>query len=204
MRDTIVFYRSFYEAIKNIPETEQLKLYNALFEYSFNGIIPDIEDGIAKGMFILMKPNIDSANARYTASVENGKRGGRPKKETQQKPNQNPEETQQKLNQNLNVDVDDNVDDNVDVDFFDICDYYKKNIDKITPVIEDKIKELIKQFNNDLIIEAIKNASIRNKKNMAYIEAILLDWKNKKYKNLDDIKKNKNKENIDFDSLYAN
>lgn len=31
-------------------------------------------------MFILIKPNIDSANARYKASVENGKKGGRPEK----------------------------------------------------------------------------------------------------------------------------
>lgn len=124
-KDSVVFYKSFYEAIKNIPDTEQLKLYNAIFQYSFTSEEPNLEDGIAKAMFTLMKPNIDSANARYTASVENGKRGGRPRKETQQEPNKNPEETQPKPNQNqketqqepnenLNDNEDDNVNDNED------------------------------------------------------------------------------------------
>ena len=38
-------------------------------------------------MFTLIKPNIDSANKRYISSVENGKKGGRPK--TQLKPKNN-------------------------------------------------------------------------------------------------------------------
>lgn len=120
-RDSIIFYKSFYEAIKNIPNEEQLKLYNAIFSYSFTETEPKIEEGIAKAMFILMKPNIDSANARYKASIENGKKGGRPKSETQEKPNNNPTITQEKPNdnptktqdkpsQNLNYNVDDNVD----------------------------------------------------------------------------------------------
>ena len=123
-RDSIIFYKSFYEAIKNIPNEEQLKLYNAIFSYSFTETEPKIEEGIAKAMFILMKPNIDSANARYKASIENGKKGGRPKSETQEKPNNNPTITQEKPNdnptktqdkpsQNLNYNVDDNVDDNI-------------------------------------------------------------------------------------------
>ena len=138
MKESVVFYKSFYDAIKNIPENEQLKVYNAIFQYSFTDEEPKLEDGIAKAMFTLMKPNIDSANARYTANVENGKRGGRPKKETQQEPNKNPEKTQPKPNQNptktqtkpsqnpaktqpkpkqnLNDNVDDNDNDNVDDD----------------------------------------------------------------------------------------
>ena len=117
-KESFVFYKSFYEAIKNVPEEEQLKLYKAICEYSFEGkdILPE---GIAKAMFILIKPNLDSANARYEASVENGKKGGRPKKETQQKPKQNPDETQTEPNSNLNVndnvDVDDNVNDNEEI-----------------------------------------------------------------------------------------
>ena len=32
-KESFVFYKSFYEAIKNIPDSEQLKLYNAICEY---------------------------------------------------------------------------------------------------------------------------------------------------------------------------
>lgn len=126
MRDSIVFYKSFYEAIQNIPKEEQLKLYNAIFEYSFTEKEPIIDEGIAKAMFILIKPNIDSANARYKASVENGKKGGRPRKETQEKPKQNLEKTQEKPKQNLNDNVNDNVNDNI-----------KENNKKKNPTLEE-------------------------------------------------------------------
>ena len=77
-KESTVFYKSFFDAIKNIPQEEQLQVYNAIFEYSFYEKTPKLNDGIAKALFTIMKPNIDSANARYRASVENGRKGGRP------------------------------------------------------------------------------------------------------------------------------
>ena len=106
MKDSFVFYKSFYDAIKKIPEEYQLELYNAILSYSLEGLEPSNLSPIAEAMFILIKPNIDSSQKRYEASVENGKKGGRPKKETQQKPKQNQEETQQKPIENLNEDDD--------------------------------------------------------------------------------------------------
>lgn len=116
-RDSFVFYKSFYEAMQNIPEEDKLKLYEAICKYCFYDEIVEL-DGISKAMFILMKPNIDKANNRWLASVENGKKGGRPpKNNNQKKPNQNLEKpnhnlnkTKNKPNQNLNVDVDVDVD----------------------------------------------------------------------------------------------
>ena len=99
MKDSFVFYKSFYDAIKKIPEEYQLELYNAILSYSLEGIEPNNLSPIAEAMFILIKPNIDSSQKRYEASVENGKKGGRPLKKTQEEPDEN-----------LNVDVDDNVD----------------------------------------------------------------------------------------------
>ena len=123
MKDSFVFYKSFYDAIKNMPdELEQAKAYNYIFEYVFEGKEPQ-EKNFAAAMFYMVKVNIDNAIKRYEANVENGKRGGRPKKiETQTKPNNNPTETQPKPNnnpiktqpkpkQNLNDNV--NVNDNI-------------------------------------------------------------------------------------------
>ena len=103
MKDSFVFYKSFYDAIKNMPdELEQAKAYNYIFEYVFEGKEPQ-EKNFAAAMFYMVKVNIDNAIKRYEANVENGKRGGRPKKiETQPKPNQNPTITQLKPNQNRN------------------------------------------------------------------------------------------------------
>ena len=33
MRDSVLFYRSFYDALKNIPSDERLKVYDAFMEY---------------------------------------------------------------------------------------------------------------------------------------------------------------------------
>ena len=165
-KESFVFYKSFYEAIKNIPKEDQLELYTAICEYSFTDNVPDLPDGIAKAMFILMKPNIDSANARYRASVENGKKGGRPKKNKNlEKPNNNLDETQEEPKQNLNDNVDDNVDDNVNKDdnitpyekikdlFHEICVSYPKVI-KLSDSRKKTIKARYKEYNYD--IEAFK------------------------------------------------
>ena len=116
MKDSFIFYRSFYESIKNLDKDIQIEIYNAICEYSLNDELMELSP-IANAIFTLIKPNIDNATKRYNASVENGKKGGRPKKEKNlEKPNNNLKETKTKPNQNLDVDVDVNVDDDVDVD----------------------------------------------------------------------------------------
>ncbi|MDR1089911.1 MAG: DUF6291 domain-containing protein, partial [Prevotella sp.] len=37
MRDSFIFYRSFYEAIENLPRDIQGEIYTAIMEYSLNG-----------------------------------------------------------------------------------------------------------------------------------------------------------------------
>lgn len=110
MRESFVFYASFYEAIKELPEDTQLELYGALCEYSFNDNLPELSP-VAKAVFTVMRPNIDKAAARYRASVENGRKGGAPKGNSNAR--KQPKNNLKQPRNNLNVD--DNVNDNVDV-----------------------------------------------------------------------------------------
>lgn len=73
-RESFLFYRSFYEAIKLMPSEVQAEIYPLIMEYALYGKQPgkNISD-IAKGVFALIKPNIDVNTARF----ENGKKGGR-------------------------------------------------------------------------------------------------------------------------------
>ena len=124
MRDSMIFYRSFADAIRNLPEEEQLKSLWAVINYALDGAEP--EGGIEKSIWIMAKPQIDSNNQRY----ENGRKGGRPSKkasqsktkakpnnnqtETKPKPNRNQTETKakpkpEKAKPNVNVNVNDNV-----------------------------------------------------------------------------------------------
>lgn len=79
MRDSFVFYRSFAEVISMIPDAEdKITLLNALIEYGLNGTEPDLQYPLS-AMFKQMTSSIAGAQKRYQTSVENGKKGGRPK-----------------------------------------------------------------------------------------------------------------------------
>ena len=75
MRDSFICYKTFYDCIKELPKKSGYSLYNAVFEYVFNGREPELK-GIELGIFSMIKVQIDANNLRYS----NGKKGGRPKK----------------------------------------------------------------------------------------------------------------------------
>ena len=115
MRDSFVFYRSFYDAIKDLPRDVQGEIYTAIMEYSLYGKETENLKPIARSVFTLMKPQIDVNNKRF----ENGKKGGRPKsgnepdgnqEETKEKPSNNQSETKSKPNLNDNVNANENKD----------------------------------------------------------------------------------------------
>ena len=101
LKDSFIFYRSFYEAIKDLKDKDRVKIYDAICEKSLN----DKEialTGLSSNMFTLIKPQLEANIKKY----ENGKKGGRPKKETETKPNENQTKTlgfkNEKANQNQN------------------------------------------------------------------------------------------------------
>ena len=74
-RESFVFYRSFYEGIKELPRDIQGEVLTAIMEYGLNGVTTENQKQITKAMFALIKPQLDANNQRF----ENGKKGGRPK-----------------------------------------------------------------------------------------------------------------------------
>ncbi|MCM1043340.1 MAG: DUF6291 domain-containing protein [Corallococcus sp.] len=90
-RESVVFYRSFFEAIKELEPLQQAEVYNAIFEYGLNGIEPKIS-GVAKLAFTLIRPQLEANNVRYTngcKGAEYGQRGGRPRKTAEEETTQN-------------------------------------------------------------------------------------------------------------------
>ena len=99
MTEGFIFYQSFYDAINDLDDADQLIVYRAICEYGLTGEEPELS-GVASAMFKLIKPQID-ANAKRR---ENGKKGGRPQnKETEEKPNENQTETKDKPNHNQTI-----------------------------------------------------------------------------------------------------
>lgn len=97
-KESFVFYRSFYEAIKDLDCDTKVEIYDAICEYSLNQNETKIE-GIGKAILTLIKPLLDANLKRY----KNGCFGGRPKTKT--KPNENQKETKPEPNDNDNDNV---------------------------------------------------------------------------------------------------
>ena len=120
MRESIVFYKSFVEALNELPDENRLRLYDAIFNFGIYGNEPELS-GIDAAVFMLIRPQIEANNRKY----ENGIKGGRPKPSdnqtrTKTKPNNNQTITNEEPNNNQaetkpepNVNVNDN--DNVNV-----------------------------------------------------------------------------------------
>lgn len=82
-RDSFVFYRSFFEAVSCMPPKVQAEVYPAIVDYALNGKEPEQLSAIAKGVFILVKPLIDTNAVKAKAGRKGaayGKLGGRPRK----------------------------------------------------------------------------------------------------------------------------
>ena len=134
MKDSFVFYRSFYESTKGLPDESRLRIFDNICELALNDRDIDGLHGIEVNIFTLIRPQIEANNQRY----ENGKKGGRPSKKTNgykkektigyeiEKPNVN-------VNDNENVNVNEN---------------NKENI-KRKPTLEE-VKEYCKERNNNI------------------------------------------------------
>lgn len=76
MKNSFVFYRSFYEAINRIKD-KQLKadIFEAICELALNNNDIVLTDEVGLMIMDLIKPQIEANNERYI----NGKKGGAPK-----------------------------------------------------------------------------------------------------------------------------
>ncbi len=104
MRDSFVFYRSFYEALEDLPPKDFKEAALAIMQYALDGVEPKTT-GVGKSVYKIAKCLIDRNNQRY----ENGKKGGRPHNqtetetynaETETKPSDNQTVTEPKPNRN--------------------------------------------------------------------------------------------------------
>lgn len=181
MRASFIFYSSYYEAISELPPEEQGLIYKAIIDYGIAQVEPTNLTPAGKMCFKLIKPTIDAALSRYDASVENGKKGGRPRnnpQETQQEPSKNLEETHTKptnnlgqsqiepsknLNKDMDIDVDLDIDLDIDKDknFNNFNKESKKelyksvraNDEQIQPISKTKKLESYEQIMDDFAVD---------------------------------------------------
>lgn len=190
-KESFVFYKSFYEALQDLKDKDRLKVYDAICNMALNNIETNLT-GISKTIFTLIKPQVLANNRRY----ENGKKGGRPKKETIGFENKKTigylkEESKTKPNVNVNVNVNDNVNVNGNDNAFGFQEQLQqKFIECIGSTNLNAINECI-SYLDDLPYEVIEVALLKaSEKNggWKYAKTILHNWLNAGIKTLEQVK----------------
>ena len=110
---SFVMYDSFLEAMKHLNDAEFRECMLKISDYARYGVDEESSSPMVNVIMELVKPNLDAANKRYDACVENGKKGAEyGKLGGAPKGNQNARK-KQPLKQPLNVDVEENVNNDV-------------------------------------------------------------------------------------------
>lgn len=157
-RDSMVFYRSYYEAGRFLDDKERLDYYDRILNYGIEWVEKKKTDKVEM-LFWLVKPNIDSSQKRYDISSKQwhhwkkgkayGKLGWRPRTKQPTNPLKGGLDTTPENNP-LNVDVDKDIDDNIDIDNKDTTivvatpeSFWNSDINEIL--------EKIKMYNNNIV-----------------------------------------------------
>lgn len=175
MRESFVFYSSFFEAIEEIDPKKQLKMYKAIANFALNNKKPENLQGIEKAIWALIEPQLSANSKRYETSKECGKfgkLGGRPKKEKTLKGFENETlNVNVNENENENENVNDNVNENENV--IDI--FCGDEVEKIFKIYQEKCPELSPlsfERKNREIRQLIADYLQETAQNFSYFEAI--------------------------------
>lgn len=87
-KDNFIFYRQWWESIRELDPEHQSHAYDALMRFAFDGIEP--EDAMIRALTTMMRSAIIRDREKYERACERhreaGRKGGRPRKEA--KPNE--------------------------------------------------------------------------------------------------------------------
>lgn len=113
MTDSFVFYKSFYNAIKEFDNDTIAEFFKLVCQYALDGEVYETDNKVARALFQMTIPQIEANNKRR----ENGKKGGAPtgnnnaKKTAKKQPKNNLKQPKVDLENNQkqpNVNVNDN------------------------------------------------------------------------------------------------
>ena len=91
-REQFTFYRSYYDALKNLPEKERAKVLFAILEYALDEQEQNNLEGICAACFLLIRPTLDSGRIK-AANRKN-------KAKTSEEQNENKTETNEEQTKN--------------------------------------------------------------------------------------------------------
>jgi hypothetical protein len=146
MRESMVFYRSFYQAVEDLPPEEFKASVMAILGYGLDGKCEEVS-GVSKSILALVKPQIDKNNKRYENSLKGGRKSTDNQTETKPEPNANQVETKPKPNRNQ-TETKPKPNDNVNVNDNDIKENTLKGVKekRFAPPTPENVREYCREM----------------------------------------------------------
>lgn len=92
-RGQFTFYRSYWQALQNLPKKERLAAYEAICDYALNGEEHALT-GAAATAFILIRPTLDSGRKKAANGKHGGENGKGTTKQTESKAKANQKQSE--------------------------------------------------------------------------------------------------------------
>lgn len=121
MKDSFIFYRSFFEASKALNDEQKLQFFDAIITYGLNKEETTSEP-LVNAMYLLVKPQLMANHKRY----EDGVKGGRPT--SKKKTSKTTGSKNKKPNKNVNKNENENVNKENAPTFADVDKYIKESL----------------------------------------------------------------------------
>jgi len=110
IRDSFIFYRSFYQSAKKLPKEDKAELFDAICSYALDGESVEMSV-VPEAIFTVIKPNLDANRRKWENGCKEKKKSSESEAEEDQeisKDEANDKQTISKAQGNVNVDVNDN------------------------------------------------------------------------------------------------
>ena len=180
-RKQFTFYRSYFEAVKELPKKEQCAVILAICAYALDEEEPKLQ-GTSKAVFTLIRPTLDTARKKAkggsngTPSKDNGKTGERQAEDSGKEKEGEKEKEIEKENECYPPNP--------------LAEVMTAYMEKINPTPSqmsmDELKGYVEQMGGAVCLRAIDIALDAKKANWNYIRAILRDKLSKGVKCLAD------------------
>ena len=85
-RGQFTFYRSYWDAIEELPSKSQLPILKAIIRYALFGEEPSNLPSTCRAVFLLVKPTLDSSRKKAASGKQGGKTPKANAKQTESKP----------------------------------------------------------------------------------------------------------------------
>lgn len=105
MRSQFTFFRSFWEALKDLPDEDRLKCFDAIAAYALDEEEIPVE-GIAKSILVLTKPTLDSSRKKAESGSAGASKREANRKQTASKPQANEKQRAREIEIEKEIEID--------------------------------------------------------------------------------------------------